>query len=39
MSGRYVCCCGTVCRTRTGAVIHVTVPRNDGKPHRIQGIS
>lgn len=35
---RYVCCCGRVCRTRAGAVIHVTTPQKDGKAHRIQGI-
>ena len=35
---RYVCCCGRVLRTRSGAVIHVTVAQNDGKAHRIRGL-
>jgi len=33
------CTCGRTFRSRTRAVAHVTVPHNDGKPHRIQGIS
>ena len=35
----FVCTCGRVLRTRTGAVAHVTTAQRDGKAHRIEGIS
>jgi hypothetical protein len=35
---RYVCTCGAVYRIRSRAVIHITVPHNDGKAHRIPGL-